>query len=636
MKKFLSVLLTFCMAAALFAGCSSAGEETESSESSSSGETDAYADAVQIVLGDDGITVDGAAASENAEDAVYVGASVIYYEAGHDETYGAGDESDGHTAEEAAETTVLTITQPGSYHVTGTLSDGQIAVDLGENAETDESAVVKLILDGVDITCPVAPAVIFYHVYETESTTGAGAQVVLADGSENTVTGSHVAKIYKEGTEDKLYKFDGAFYSKMTMSVDGEGSLTINADNEGLDSEMHLTINSGTISISSMDDGINTNEDGVSVCTINGGSLTINAGQGSEGDGIDSNGDLVINGGTVVTMANPQTGDGGIDADGNILINGGVVIASGSRNDAVSTDSAQPYIELSFAATQSAGTTIRIEDENGGVLLETAVEKAFQSFTFSSADLTENTVYHIYANGVQQQYTGNLSSWAAGTGGMQPGGQMPEGGFDGSAPQEPSSGFDAQMPQNGETPEMPEGTPDGNSRTKPGEENAVSGEMPSMPENGETPQGPQDGQQASGGNTAELSEPSVDFTITASIHSFSGVGDYAEASGKTALTFHVNEDDTVLSGDTVSIVYNGATDADGNTVEIDGKYVQFSIVDVPSEDYSETVLLSDGSITDLLPTDAGTYCLTIAVTSDCADYTGSSQWVFTIGSTSGS
>ncbi|HPD89327.1 MAG TPA: carbohydrate-binding domain-containing protein [Oscillospiraceae bacterium] len=632
MKKFLSVLLTFCMAAALLAGCSSTGEEAESSENSGSGEENAYADAVQIVLGDDGITVDGAAASENAEDAVYVGAPVIYYEAGHDETYGAGSESDGHTAEEAAGTTVLTITQPGSYHVTGTLSNGQIAVDLGEDAATDESAVVKLILDGADITCPVAPAVIFYNVYETESTTEAGAQVVLADGSENTVTGSHVAKIYKEGTEDKLYKFDGAFYSKMTMSFDGEGSLAINADNEGLDSEMHLIVNSGTITISSMDDGINTNEDGVSVCTINGGSLTINAGQGSEGDGIDSNGDLIINGGTIVAMANPQTGDGGIDADGNILINGGVVIASGSRNDAVSTDSAQPYMELSFAATQSAGTTIRIEDENGGVLLETAMEKAFQSFTFSSADLAEDTTYHVYANGVQQQYTGNLSSWAAGTGGMQPGGQMPEGNFN---PQEPPEGFDAQVPQDGEAPEMPEGNLDGTSGKQPGMRENVSGEMPSMPENGEVPQEPQGGQ-TSGENTTELSEPSVDFTITASIHSFSGVGDYAEASGKTALTFHVNEDDTVLSGDTVSIVYNGATDADGNTVEIDGKYVQFSIVDVPSENYSETVLLSDGSITDLLPTDAGTYCLTIAVTSDCADYTGSSQWVFTIGATSGS
>lgn len=590
---------------------------------------------MQIVLGDDGITVDAAAASENSEDAVYVGAPVIYYEAGHDETYGAGGESDGHTAEEAAETTVLTITHPGSYHVTGTLSNGQIAVDLGEDAATDEGAVVKLILDGANVTCPVAPAVIFYNVYETESTTEAGAQVILADGSENTVTGSHVAKIYEEGTEEKLYKFDGAFYSRMTLSFDGEGSLTINADNEGLDSEMHLILNSGIINISSMDDGINTNEDGVSVCTINGGSLTINAGQGSEGDGIDSNGDLVINGGTIVTMANPQTGDGGIDADGDILINGGVVIASGSRNDAVSTDSAQPYMELSFAATQSAGTTIRMEDENGGVLLETAVARAFQSFTFSSADLAEDTSYHVYANDIQQQYTGNLTSWAAGTGGMQPGGQMPEGGVDGGTPQEPPEGFDAQMPQDGNTPKLAEGNLDGTSGKQPGMRESVSGEMPSMPENAGVPQGPQGGPMPEGG-TAEAGEPSVDFMITSSVHSFSGVGDYTEASGKTALTFHVNEDDTVLSGDTVSIVYNGATDADGNTAEIDCKYVQFSIVDVPSENYSNTVLLSDGSITDILPTDAGTYCLTIAVTSDCADYTGSGQWFFTISGTSDS
>ncbi len=630
MKKFLSALLTFCMAAALFAGCTSTGEETEPSESGESAE--AYADAAQIALGDDGITVDGVAVSENPEDAVYVGAPIIYYEAGHDETYGEGGESEGHTAEEAAASTVLTITQPGSYHVTGTLSNGQIAVDLGEDAAADENAVVKLILDGTDITCPVAPAVIFYNVYETKSTSEAGAQVILADGSENTVTGSHVAKIFKEGTEEKLYKFDGAFYSKMTMSFDGEGSLTINADNEGLDSEMHLTVNSGTIHISSMDDGINTNEDGVSVCTINGGSLTINAGQGAEGDGIDSNGDLIINGGTIVAMANPQTGDGGIDADGKILINGGVVIASGSRNDAVATDSAQPYMELSFAATQSAGTTIRIEDENGGVLLETAMEKAFQSFTFSSADLAENTVYHVYANGIQQQYTGNLTSWAAGNGGMRPGGQMPEGNFD---PQKPPEGFDAQVPQEGEAPKMAEGSLDGTSGKQPGMRENVSGEMPSMPENGEAPQKPEGGQMPEGGTT-ETGEPSVDFTITASVHSFSGVGDYAEASGKAALTFHVNEDDTILSVDTVGIVYNGATGADGSTAEIDGKYVQFSIVDVPSENYSKTILLSDGSITDILPTDAGTYCLTIAVTSDCPDYTGSSQWVFTVGATSGS
>ncbi len=632
MKKLLSVLLVFCMAAALFAGCSS-GEEADPS----GGEPSGAADAVRILLSDDGVTVDGDAVSENPEDAIYAGAPIVYYEAGRDATYGEGGESDGHTAEEAALHTVLTITEPGSYRLSGTLSHGQIAVDLGEDAKEDENAVVRLILDGVNVTCTVAPAVLFYNVYETESTETAGAQVILADGSENAVAGSHVAKIYKEGTGEKLYKFDGAFYSKMTMSLDGAGSLAIDADNEGLDSELHLIINGGAIDISSMDDGINTNEDGVSVCTVNGGSLTINAGQGAEGDGIDSNGDLVINGGTVVAMANPQTGDGGIDADGKILINGGVVIASGSRNDAVSADSAQPYMELSFASTQGAGTAVRIEDENGGALLETTVERAFQSFTFSSADLKEDTTYHVYANGVRQRYTGNLSSGAAGKGGRRPDGGMPEGNF---APQEPPQGFDAQVPQEAGAPRLAESSLGGTSGAQPGGQSAASGETPSSPGSHEVPAMPEDsqlpgrpGKNPLGGTAGE---PSMDFTITAAIHSFSGVGDAAEASGKTALTFHINGDDTIPSGDAASVVYNGATDADGNKAEIDGKYVQLTIVDVPSESYAETVLLSEGGIADILPTEAGTYSLTVAVTPDCPDYTGSRQWVFTVGGTADS
>ena len=129
--------------------------------------------------------------------------------------------------------------------------------------------------------------------------------MILAGGSVNNVTGSHVARIYQEGTTKKLHKYDGAFYSKISLNSGGESTLNITADNEGLDSELHLTINGGTININLQDDGINTNEDGVSVTTINGGTLTINGGLGSEGDGIDSNGFLVINGGTVWTPTSP-------------------------------------------------------------------------------------------------------------------------------------------------------------------------------------------------------------------------------------------------------------------------------------------------------------------------------------------
>ena len=63
----------------------------------------------------------------------------------------------------------------------------------------------------------------------------------------------------------KLHKYDGAFYSKKTLNINGgakgNGILNITAKNEGLDSELHLTINGGIINISSGNDGINTNED---------------------------------------------------------------------------------------------------------------------------------------------------------------------------------------------------------------------------------------------------------------------------------------------------------------------------------------------------------------------------------------
>ena len=106
-------------------------------------------------------------------------------------------------------------------------------------------------LDGVDITCTVAPAVIFYNVYECDEawvaydageaeeysvlpadvdTSAAGANVLLAAGSTNTVTGSHVARIYKEGTTKKLHKYDGAFYSRMRQSTPSNPTLPKNTD----------------------------------------------------------------------------------------------------------------------------------------------------------------------------------------------------------------------------------------------------------------------------------------------------------------------------------------------------------------------------------------------------------------------
>ena len=229
MRKKLRTGLVFVGMAAMLAGCGqststattaaaaaeSAVETTKAEESSvaeemkaEAGENIAIEGAVNILLSDDGITVDGEAISENAEDAVYAANDIVYYEEGKDFKYGEGTEADEHSKEEADKHRVVHITEPGTYVLRGELSAGQIAVDLGKDADDDPEAVVTLALDNVDITCSVAPAVIFYNVYECGDsdkdeatkdvdTSEAGANILIPDGTDNTIRGSYVAKIYK-------------------------------------------------------------------------------------------------------------------------------------------------------------------------------------------------------------------------------------------------------------------------------------------------------------------------------------------------------------------------------------------------------------------------------------------------------
>ena len=142
MRRAYPVLLSLALAVPVLTGCGGQTAET----------TSAFPDATSIVLSDDGVTVDGEAAPTDETAAVYTAHDIVYYEAGRDFTYGEGTEADEHTAEEAAAHTVVHITQPGTYRLSGTLSAGQVAVDLGEDAQDDSSAVVTVILDGVDVT----------------------------------------------------------------------------------------------------------------------------------------------------------------------------------------------------------------------------------------------------------------------------------------------------------------------------------------------------------------------------------------------------------------------------------------------------------------------------------------------------
>ncbi len=508
-----AVLLTGCGTADAGngSGAEGSGQIQQTGQEDSAKASQEIEGAVNIALSDSKITVDGEAVSQDEKSAVYTANDIVYYESGKDFTYGAGGEEDAHTAEEAAAHTVVHITQPGTYALRGSLSAGQIAVDLGEEAEDNPEAAVTLVLNGVDISCSVAPAVIFYNVYECgepdeESatkdvdTSAAGANVIIADGTENNVTGSYVARIYKSyelneaGTEvvsnKKLHKYDGAFYSKMSMNVNGgekgDGVLNIVAENEGLDSELHLTINGGNISIVAGNDGINTNEDNVSVTTINGGSLYIRVeGSTGEGDGIDSNGWLVINGGSVVALACSTSADSGIDSDLGIHINGGSVAATGNMLDEIN-ESERNYAVFAFAERQKGGETYSIKSETGETVMEVNAENDFTYLIFAGDALAEGS-YTLWQG--ETQLAGAASEGGMAMMGM-PGGmpgmaagerpEMPEGGMAaGERPEMPEGGMAA-----GAAPEMPEGGMAAGERPEMPEGGMAAGERPEMPEGG--------------------------------------------------------------------------------------------------------------------------------------------------------
>lgn len=470
-------------------------------------EKNAEIDGVKIALSDKQITVNGENITNDNTQAVYSANDIVFYLEGQDFKYGEGTKEEEHSQAEADKHTVIHITKPGRYVLSGELSAGQVAVDLGEEAETDPEAVVTLILNDVDVTCTVAPAIIFYNVYECGSTdeetatkdvdtTKAGANVIIADGTTNNIDGSHVAKIYKsyelseDGTEivdsKKLHKYDAAFYSKKSMNVSGgekgDGILRITADNEGLDSELHLTINGGNISIISGNDGINTNEDNVSVTTINGGILNILVtGSTGEGDGIDSNGWLVINGGSVNCCACAISGDAGIDSDKGIYINGGSVTASGNMLDRIAGGD-QTYAVFTFDSKQSGDSIYTLKWSDGTEIDE---YKPINDFTYLlvAGDYLEEGEYSLW----------NDDSVISVATMKQDSGQIPR----------PEFSEDMTMPEGiekpediGERPEKPNDFEPPKDMIPP--ENM--GERPEMPENMTSPDGHVGGKNPMNGN----------------------------------------------------------------------------------------------------------------------------------------
>lgn len=211
-----------------------------------------------------------------------------------------------------AQGSVVTISAAGEYTISGTLSNGQIIVD------TDSSEKVKLVLNGVDITCQDAPPIYIINAQKK-------VVIELANDSINMVEDGAV---YSDVSEDAP---SAAIFSKEDLDIDGSGTLYVTGNySKGIFSKDDLSIEGGTIIVSSVDDGIR----GKDSIEMSGGTVTINAGADgfrTSNETDQEKGYIIISGGELYITA----GQDGIQAVTDCTISNATISIScggGSEN----------------------------------------------------------------------------------------------------------------------------------------------------------------------------------------------------------------------------------------------------------------------------------------------------------------
>lgn len=200
---------------------------------------------------------------------------------------------------------VVTIKAAGVYVLSGTLTDGTIVVDAGDDDK------VQLVLDGASIT-----AADYATVYAKNADK---VFVTLAEGTENSliVSGDYVQ------TDDN--NVDAVIFAKCDLTLGGGGSLSVkDTVGHGIVSKDDLVVTGGTYTIESQDHCLN-GKDSVRIAdgtfTLTCDEDGIHAGNDDQQDGYIyiEDGDIDI-----------SVGDDAMHAEGLLIITGGDIDISKS------------------------------------------------------------------------------------------------------------------------------------------------------------------------------------------------------------------------------------------------------------------------------------------------------------------
>ncbi len=405
----------------------------------------------------------------------------------------------------------VVIKNAGYYVVSGSLTDGYLSVD------AYDSSKVFIRLDGVEINCSDDACI---RVDQADKVF-----LTLAEGSLNTLTSgsTYSEQALKDGT-------DGAIFAHDDLTINGSGSLTVNAAyRHGIAANDDLVITGGTITVNAAADAVHAKDS----LRIKKASITVEAGD----DGLvtsneEENGYLYIESGSI----NITAVDDGIHTTGDITLAGGDITVS-AGNDGIHSDSAIYFQDGTVLInTCYEGVEALIIDVSGGDITVYAKDDGFNANGNSDSQIGAGGMGGHMGGGMGSrtgmhgpQDTSSASSTGDTTASA---GNMP-------APPDMNSG-DMPAPPDMDSENMP--SPSGTDST------ASTGNMPTPPDM----------------NSGDMPTPpdinSGDMQTPPDMNSNTNTGE-----DSTQPATEANDEETYISisGGTVTIINESGNDADG-------------------------------------------------------------------------
>ena len=420
----------------------------------------------------------------------------------------------------------ITITEEGTYILSGTMTEGMIIVD------AEDSDKVQLVLDNANITCATSAAIYVKNADKVFITTAADSENTLTNGGEY------------EAIDDN--NIDGVIFSKADLTLNGQGTLNIKANaGHGIVSKDDLVLTSGIYQINAEKHGLQSKD----CLSIADGTYTIECGE----DGLHTGGNLDIVNGTFQI----KSGDDGMHADAALTIyNGKIDITEsyegieGKTIDIIDGDISVVSSDDGLNAT--SGSTDTADASGNKTVGSTDAADASGNATVGSTDAADASGNKTSMEGQKPANGQTPPEKPEGADGQTPP-EKPEG-TDGQTMSEKPEGAD-RNPQS-EQSDTADATQDDGQNTKPEMKEPPSGEMADgNPGNG----GPGNGDNPMGnGGAPGQAEEGVYLRIVGGTLHVNASGDGLDSNGN----LYITGGEVYVSGPTSD--GDSAIDYDGN------------------------------------------------------------------------